>query len=170
MHLPWRTRSAAATAVTVWSRAVITACRAHINLLLITFHWHIQHLTVLLITVLVLIWVAAAAAVKCVLTVCQWRRLLGPWRLWFLRPTSENHAPCLTAWRQLTPSSRPYMLWFPLLCCSSFQRCADPEIFESASVRRFWPRICCQSVSTTREEILDPRPFASALNRPASSH
>jgi len=34
------------------------------------------------------------------------------------------------------------------------QRCADPEIFESASVRRFWSRIRCQSASATREKYL----------------
>jgi len=32
------------------------------------------------------------------------------------------------------------------------QRCADPEIFESMSVRRFCPRICCQFASATREK------------------
>jgi len=42
------------------------------------------------------------------------------------------------------------------------QRCADPEIFESASVCTFWPRICCQSTSATKK-ILDLRQSASAL-------
>jgi len=32
------------------------------------------------------------------------------------------------------------------------KRCANPEIFESASVRRFRPRIRCQSTSATREK------------------
>jgi len=51
------------------------------------------------------------------------------------------------------------------LCCEGYmtvQWCADPQIFESASVRRFWPRIRCQCASATRE-ILDRRLSASAL-------
>jgi len=32
------------------------------------------------------------------------------------------------------------------------QKCADPKIFESVSVRRFWPRIRCQSASATRKK------------------
>jgi len=41
------------------------------------------------------------------------------------------------------------------------QRCADPEIFESTSVRRFWPRIRCQSASATKKKYwirISPRP------------
>jgi len=37
-------------------------------------------------------------------------------------------------------------------CLLHRQKCADPEIFESASVRRFWPKIHCQSASATREK------------------
>jgi len=42
-------------------------------------------------------------------------------------------------------------LFLVLLWCTC-QRCADPEIFESASVHRFWPKICCQSASAPREK------------------
>jgi len=38
-------------------------------------------------------------------------------------------------------------------CENQHQRCANPEIFESASVRRFWPRIRCQSASASERNI-----------------
>jgi len=92
-RLSWRTRATAAAAAAVWSMAVIAACRAdtYLLLIIISLHRHIQHLiTLLIITALVLIW--AAAAVKLVLTVRWRRRRLSPWRLWLLRPTSDNHS------------------------------------------------------------------------------
>jgi len=37
------------------------------------------------------------------------------------------------------------------------QRCADPKIFESTSVHRFWPGIRCQSASATRKKYWSVR-------------